>query len=265
MAAPTLAPVADRSRPRGRPPTPGRALVTCPWSHALGSACDGGDARARDLGQTKLCHDRDELLDLGAASCDFEHEMLRGGVDDAGAKDAGEPQGLDALLAGPHNLDERELPFQRLTGHCQIDHAVHVDQPFELALDLSQDHWRAGGDDREAREVFLVLRLGDRQTVDVVAATREQPGDARQYARLVIDQNRQSMRLRLLPALFEKIGGAGLGVGHSVCSLPWLWGARARWLSAHLRRLERVGWACSFASAGSVVTPAPCLPYRSPC
>src|SRR5262249_19328855 len=131
MAAPTLAPVADRSRPwarrpRGRPPTAGRALVTalghmplvtCPWSHALGSACDGGDARARDLGQTKLCHDRDELLDLGAASCDLEHEMLRGGVDDAGAKDAGEPQGLDALFAGAHHLDKRELPLQRLTGH----------------------------------------------------------------------------------------------------------------------------------------------------
>src|SRR5215471_21870553 len=179
MAPPTLE-LGARSRPTQR---------TLSWSHALGPARDGGDAGARDLGQTKLCHDRDELLDLGAASCNLEYEMLRGGVDHAGAKDAGEPQGLDSLLAGAHNLDKRELPLQRLTGHRQIEHAVHVDQPFELVFDLSQDHWRAGGDDREAREMLLVLCLGHRQAVDVVAATREQPGDARQYARLVVDQN----------------------------------------------------------------------------
>src|SRR5215467_7365558 len=101
MAPPTLE-LGARSRPTQR---------TLSWSHALGAARDGGDAGARDLGQTKLCHDRDELLDLGAASRDLEHEMFRRGVDDAGAKDSGKPQGLDTLLAGAHNLDQRELPL----------------------------------------------------------------------------------------------------------------------------------------------------------
>src|SRR4029079_13770237 len=45
-------------------------------SHGLGPARDGGDAGARDLRQPELAHDRDELLDLGAASRDLEHEML---------------------------------------------------------------------------------------------------------------------------------------------------------------------------------------------
>src|SRR5262249_29986335 len=103
-------------------------------SHALGPARDGGDASARHLAQPQLRHDRDELLDLGAASCDLEHEMLGGGVDDAGAEDASKAQGFDPFLAGADNLDEGQLPLQRLAGNRQVDHAMHVDQPFELAL-----------------------------------------------------------------------------------------------------------------------------------
>ena len=56
---------------------------------------------------------------------------------------------------------------------------VHRHHALELVLDLLEHHRRAFGDDREAREMLLVLGLGDRQALDVVAAAREQAGDAR--------------------------------------------------------------------------------------
>ena len=54
----------------------------------------------------------------------------------------------------------------------QIAHAMHRHQPFELMLDLLDDGGRAARDDGDARDVLLVLGLGHRQAVDVVAARR---------------------------------------------------------------------------------------------
>ena len=59
-------------------------------------------------------HDGDELLDLGGAPGQLEHEVLGGGVDDVGAEDLGHAQSLDALVALAGDLDQRQLALQRL-------------------------------------------------------------------------------------------------------------------------------------------------------
>ena len=80
-------------------------------------------------------------------------------------------------------------------GHGHVDHAVDRHQALELVLDLLDHHRRAARDDGDAREMLLVLGLGHRQEFDIVAAAGEQPDDARQHARLVVDQHRQRVGL----------------------------------------------------------------------
>src|SRR5262249_30314611 len=74
----------------------------------------------------------------------------------------------------------------------------HLHQPLELVADLLDHHRRPRGDDGDAREVLLVLGLGDRERVDVVPASREQPDHPGENARLVVDQHRQRVPLDLL-------------------------------------------------------------------
>src|ERR1700730_12337584 len=55
----------------------------------------------------------------------------------------------------------------------------------------------------------LVLGLGDGERIDIVAAPGEQPDDAGQHPRLVVDENRQGMSLDLLRYGRSGIMGGG--------------------------------------------------------
>ena len=93
----------------------------------------------------------------------------------------------------------------------EIGDAVHRDQPVELVPDLLQHRARAGRHDGDARQVLLVLRLRYGEALDVVAAAGEKPDDAREHARLVVDEHGERMRLlRVVPILHE-VGGGGRG------------------------------------------------------
>ena len=50
---------------------------------------------------------------LDGAPGDLEDEMIDGRVDDLGAEGVGKPQRLDALLALPGDLDQRQLALDR--------------------------------------------------------------------------------------------------------------------------------------------------------
>ena len=63
------------------------------------------------------------------------------------------------------------------------------------------------------RQMRLVLGLRHGERVDIVAAAGEQPDDAREHARLVVDEHGQSVGLGLLLALIERIGRSRLGHG----------------------------------------------------
>jgi hypothetical protein len=56
--------------------------------------------------------------------------------------------------------------------------------------------------------VTLVVGLGHRQAVDVVAAPGEQPDDPRQHPALVVHQHRQGVGLLLVAARVLQIVGA---------------------------------------------------------
>ena len=83
---------------------------------------------------------RDELLDLGGSPGHLEDEMIGRRVDDLGAEGVGEPQRLDALLALPRHLDQRQLALDRPAGRREVGHRMHRHQPLELVLDLGEHH-----------------------------------------------------------------------------------------------------------------------------
>src|SRR5262249_54259292 len=136
-----------------------RLPLTTKLLHRLRPPRDGGNARPRYLDQTQLGHDRNELLDLGRAPRDLEHEVFGGGVDHVCAKYLGQAQRLNALVAPARNLDQCQLPLHWVTGYRQIDDAMHVDQPLQLALDLCEHHRRSRSDDGKPRKMLLVLGL----------------------------------------------------------------------------------------------------------
>jgi hypothetical protein len=87
---------------------------------------------------------------------------------------------------------------------------MHRHQPVELIFDLFQHHRRAARDNGDAREVLLVFGFRNRERVDIVAASGEQPDDARQNAGLVIDEDAQG-------ASFDALACRGGGVMSRRC------------------------------------------------
>jgi len=65
----------------------------------LGPAGDGDHAGTGDVDQAEGLHEVDEDVELLALAGHLEDEVVVAGVDDAGAADVGDAQGLDALVA----------------------------------------------------------------------------------------------------------------------------------------------------------------------
>src|SRR4029453_3344781 len=70
--------------------------------------------------------------------------------------------------------------------------AQHVHELVHLLLDLLERAVLAVDAQRDARDVVL-FRRADGEALDVVAAAREHLRDARERARLVLDEDRQGM------------------------------------------------------------------------
>jgi hypothetical protein len=94
---------------------------------------------------------------------------------------------------------------------------AHLDDAAQLRLDLVDDLRRAGGHDRDARQVALVIGLGHRERLDVVAAAREEADDTRQHAGLVVDDDGEGVPLHHLgEGGAEVVGGVARGAGGDV-------------------------------------------------
>ena len=137
-----------------------------------------------------------------------------------GAKRFGQPQRFDPRISRPGDLDQSEFTRDRLVltkfpcPERQIDDAMDRHDALELMADLLQHMWRAARDDGDARQMLVMLGLGDCQALDVVAAAGKQPDDTRQHARLVVNQHRQRACFGALRLLGDEIGGTcGLLMG----------------------------------------------------
>ena len=86
-------------------------------------------------------------------------------------------------------------------------HIMHRHHAAQLRFDLHDHGGRAGGHHGDARAVAFMVNLGDSQAFDIVATAREQPDDARQNARLIVDHDGERMGLKQFSiGVFEVIG-----------------------------------------------------------
>src|SRR3954470_16924922 len=156
---------------------------------AGGAFGNGGDTGPADIHQTKLAHQRDEVVQFGGGAGHFEDEGAERGIDHAGFEDIGDAQALDPAVAGPGNLDQRQFTLDMRAFVVQLAHPVDRYQPVQLVLDLLDDHAGAAGHDGDARHLLLGIDLGHGQAFDIVATAGKQADDTGQNARLVIDQD----------------------------------------------------------------------------
>ena len=63
----------------------------------------------RNLGEANRGHEADEALDVLGRAGELEHERGQRGVEGARVEGAGEPQRLDAVVAGADDLDEAQM------------------------------------------------------------------------------------------------------------------------------------------------------------
>src|SRR3954468_2405185 len=198
-------------RVRGYPsPTGGSGLAP--------TARDRDLARAHHLDHPERPDHLLEGVDLVRRAGDLDDERLARHVDDLAAEDLHRLEHLGALGAVGGDLEQRQLAGDRALGLAVAD-LDHVDELVQLLGDLVDRVQRAVERQRDARDVVVVGRP-DRQRVDVEAAPREEPGDPRQDARLVLDEDRQRVlapraqaddRVELLEA--QRFLGAGLAHG----------------------------------------------------
>jgi hypothetical protein len=102
--------------------------------------------------------------------------------------------GLEDVRSGREvglHLHEQQLPLHRRV-RVELDDLDDVDELVQLLGHLLERQLLDVDDDRHPRHLGLLGRT-DRERIDVEAATREQTGNPRQHARLVLDENGQGM------------------------------------------------------------------------
>src|SRR5690606_34873762 len=104
------------------------------------------------------------------------------------------------------DLDEEQLALHRRLG-LELDDLDDVDELVELLGHLLERERVDVDDDGDARDL-LVLRRAHGQGVDVERTPGEEAGDARQHARLVLDEHRQGVASHAAPSSVRAVGDA---------------------------------------------------------
>src|SRR3954451_21248320 len=146
-------------------------------------------ARAHHLDHPERADHLLEGVDLVGRARDLHDQRLAGDVDDLAAEDLDRLEHLGALTAVGGDLEQRQLAGHGALG-LEVADLDHVDELVQLLGDLVDRVQRAVERQRDARDRLVVGRP-DREGLDVETAPREQPRDARQDARLVLDEDRQ--------------------------------------------------------------------------
>src|SRR5262249_39783397 len=142
-------------------------------------------------------HQSNKSVELFTRARHLEDKALRCRINNPSPEDIGEAERLDASLAFASYLDQRHLALDKGPLVRQVVDLTNRYQPRQLRLDLFDDHPRSRGDDRYPRQVVALIDLGDGQTLDIVAAPREQSDDTGENPRLVVDEHGEGMPLDL--------------------------------------------------------------------
>ena len=142
-------------------------------------------ARALQLDDAERLDQIAERVELLGLADDHDRHRLVADVDDLGLEDRRELGDLAAGLGRGLDDHEHQLALDSL-GRRDLGDLDHGDQLVELLHDLFERRRLRVDHDRHAREPLVVGRA-DRERDDVERPAREQPRDARQHARLVLD------------------------------------------------------------------------------
>src|ERR671936_295620 len=137
----------------------------------------------------------DELLervDLLRHAGELEDEGIRPEVGDARLEDLAEGHQLAPPGGWSGDLDQRELPLDRVAWN-ELRDPEHVDELVHLLLDLRERRVVAIDAQRDPRDLGLLGRT-DGQALDVEATAREHVRDPGEHARLVLDEDGERVR-----------------------------------------------------------------------
>ena len=142
----------------------------------------------------------DEGLDLLLLPGDLDHEQFGADVHDPAAEDLDQRLDLRTYGGGGLDLDQHQVPLDVVFAGDVLDLDDRYDL-LELLPHLFEMPVVSHRHDRDSRE-DRILRLADREAVDIEAARGEHPRDLGQHARLVLHQGRE--HVADAPALLEK-------------------------------------------------------------
>ena len=150
------------------------------------AAFQRGDAGAAQFEDGVIREHLQEGVDLFGLADQFKDHAVRGQVDDLGLVDAAHLPQLRAVVDIGGDLEQQQLPLQRVLVVEHEDLAGDF-QPLGLENELVQLLFGAGHRDRDTADGGIVGG-GNGQAVDVEAAAAEQVGHTGQNAALVVHQ-----------------------------------------------------------------------------
>ena len=161
-----------------------------------GVAGDRGAAGPGDLDDLEIAHQRQEMFDLLRRAGNGDAEFILVDIGNVAVEEFHQLHDGNAGERGSPHLDDRQFQFQ-IIGGIEVGHVHHIHQLVQLFFDLLKHFIGPFGHDGHAGEIGVV-GVVDRQRLDVVAASAEQPGDSRQRAELVFHQHGNRMLFDLV-------------------------------------------------------------------
>ena len=165
----------------------GREFVAWQIFHVDLFSWQGGFAGADEFEHAEGAHELHKFVGFAFVAGNFDGETGGLHIDNFGAKNVGDLHHFRAGFGIDGDFDEDEFAID-VFAFAKVLDLEHVDQLVELLDDLLEGRVVAARDDGHAGGVRVVSGA-DVESIDIVAATAEQSGDAREHAEFVLHQD----------------------------------------------------------------------------